>query len=52
VTGGLLHFPGLLVAALVLAGPDVPKPKRACSGMTVSRSNRAAGQFMVTVTGP
>jgi hypothetical protein len=52
-TGGLLHFPVFLVAALVLAGPDVPRPAPGpCSRMAVTRANRSAGRFTVTVAGP
>jgi hypothetical protein len=53
VIGGLLHFPVFVVAAPVLAGPDVSRPvKRPCSRMTVTRTNRAAGRFRVTVAVP
>jgi hypothetical protein len=50
--GGLLHFPVFLVAALALAGPDVPRPApRPCSRMAVTRINRLAGRFRVAVAG-
>jgi hypothetical protein len=52
VAGGFCIFPVFLVAALVLAGPDVPRPATRRTRMAVTRTNRSAGQFTVTVAGP
>jgi hypothetical protein len=52
MTGGLLHFPVLLMAAPVLAGPGVSTlVERTCSGIGVTWSKRTAGPLRMIAAG-